>query len=198
VGKVSVDSVKKLRSITNVGMMDCQKALAETKGNLEKAVELLRKKGIAKASKKIARTTGQGCVESYIHTGGKLGVLLEVNCETDFVARNDEFKRLVKDIAMQVAAGVPLYIKREDVPASVIKKEKEILSSQVDTKKPKNIIDKIVEGKLEKFYQEVCLLEQPFIKDEKITINDLVVQQISKLGENITIKRFVRFQVGEE
>jgi len=137
-------------------------------------------------------------VESYIHTGGKLGVLLEVNCETDFVARNDEFKRLVKDIAMQVAAGVPLYIKREDVPASVIKKEKEILSSQVDTKKPKNIIDKIVEGKLEKFYQEVCLLEQPFIKDEKITINDLVVQQISKLGENITIKRFVRFQVGEE
>jgi len=179
-------------------MMDCQKALKEAKGDLEKAIELLRKKGMASASKKAARTTKQGSIGSYIHMGGKIGVLVEINCETDFVARNEEFKNFVKDVAMQIAAAAPLYVSREEVPAEIVEKEKDIFKSQIDSKKPANVVGKIIDGKLDKFYQDVCLLEQPFIKDDKLSIKDYLTQQVAKLGENMAIKRFVRFQVGEE
>jgi len=196
--KAGLETIKKLRQMTSAGMTDCQKALVEADGNIDEAVAILRKKGAALASKKAARATQQGRIEAYIHLGGKLGVLVEVNCETDFVAKNEEFKKFTKDIAMQIAASAPAYVKREDVPADVVEKEKEIFASQIDSKKPKNVVEKIIEGKLDKFYAAVCLLEQPFIKDDKITIKDYLTQQIGKIGENMSINRFTRFAVGEE
>ena len=192
-----MDAVKKLRFKTSAGMMECKDALKEAKGDIDKAVEILRKKGIAKAAKKSTRVAEQGVIESYIHMGDRIGVLIEVNCETDFVARNNDFRKMTKDLSMQVAAANPLYISREDVPADAIEKEREIFRTQVKDK-PDNVVEKIVDGKLEKYFSEVCLLEQPFIKDPNIRIKDLVTQIIATLGENIKIKRFVRFEVGEE
>lgn len=192
-----MDAVKKLRFKTSAGMMECKDALKEAKGDIDKAVEILRKKGIAKAAKKSTRVAEQGVIESYIHMGDRIGVLIEVNCETDFVARNNDFRKMTKDLSMQVAAANPLYISREDVPADAIEKEREIFRTQVKDK-PDNVVEKIVDGKLEKYFSEVCLLEQPFIKDPNIRIKDLVTQIIATLGENIKVKRFVRFEVGEE
>ncbi len=194
---ITAAMVKELREKTGVGMMDCKKALQESDGNIEKAVEVLREKGLAKAAKRSGRIAAEGIVDSYIH-GGRIGVLVEVNSETDFVAKNDEFKKFVKDIAMQVAASNPQYIKKEDVPKDVIEKEKEILKVQaINEGKPENIAEKMVEGRLKKFYKEVCLLEQPYIRDPEISVNDLLNQKIAKIGENITIRRFARFEVGE-
>ncbi|MBI5408451.1 MAG: translation elongation factor Ts [Nitrospirae bacterium] len=195
---ITADAVKELREQTGAGMMDCKKALSEAGGSVEKALDVLRQKGLATASKKAAREASQGLVGSYIHMG-KIGVLVEVNCETDFVAKTDEFQALVKDIAMHIAAATPLYVKREDVPAEVIAKEKEIYASQV-TNKPPQVVEKIVEGKLEKFYSDMCLTEQIFVKDpdQKKKIKDLVIEKIAKLGENIVLKRFARFQLGEK
>ncbi|MFH1310017.1 MAG: translation elongation factor Ts [Candidatus Omnitrophota bacterium] len=192
-----LDAVKKLRFKTSAGMMECKTALKEANGDIEKAIEVLRKKGIAKAAKKASRVAGQGIIESYIHTGNRIGVLLEVNCETDFVARNSEFRKIIKELTMQVAAANPLYVSREEVPANTIEKEKEIFRSQIKDK-PANVTEKIVDGKLDKYFSEVCLLEQPFIKDPNLRINELLTQLIAKLGENIVIKRFTRFEVGEE
>jgi len=192
-----LEEIKKLRFKTSAGMMDCKTALKEAGGDIEKAVAVLRKKGIAKAAKKASRIAGEGIVESYIHTGNRIGVLLEVNCETDFVARNSEFRKITKELAMQVAAANPLYVSRDSVPKDSIEKEKDIYRSQVKGK-PANVIEKIVEGKLDKYFSEVCLLEQPFIKDPNVRINEIVTQLISKLGENIVVKRFMRFEVGEE
>ena len=189
--------VKTLRDKTGAGMMDCKQALQEAKGDLVEAEKILRKKGIAVAGKKAGRAAREGCVASYIHHGSKLGVLLEVNCETDFVARNDIFREFVKDIAQQIAAANPTYVKREEVPASVIAAEKEIYAAQVkDT--PPQAIEKIVTGKLEKFYSTVCLIEQPFVKNTEITIKDHITAKIAQLGENIVVRRFMRWQVGEE
>lgn len=194
---ISADKVKELREKTGAGMMECKKALTESGGDFEKAVTILRQKGLASASKKAGRTASEGIVGSYIHMD-RIGVLLEVNCETDFVARTDEFRSLVKDIAMHIAAANPSYVSREDVPAGVIEAEKDIYRSQV-TGKPPQVAEKIVEGKLEKFFGESCLMEQIFIKDpeQKLRVKDLVIEKIAKLGENILIKRFARFQVGE-
>lgn len=189
--------VKKLREKTGAGYTDCQHALKEAKGDMEKAVEILRKKGISVALKKTGRTANQGLIGSYIHAGGKIGVLIEVNCETDFVAKNDDFKHFVKEVSMQIAAISPKYVKIEDIPEAVLSKEKEILRDGV-TGKPKEVTDKIVEGKLQKFYQDVCLLEQPSIRDPNLKIKDMLTNTILKIGENILIRRFVRFQVGEE
>ncbi|MFH1791154.1 MAG: translation elongation factor Ts [Candidatus Omnitrophota bacterium] len=198
-----MDSVRRLRDKTNAGILDCQSALKETGGDIEKAVDVLRKKGKAQASKKAGRAAKDGVVESYIHMGGKIGVLLEVNCETDFVARNTEFRKLTRDIAMQVAASRPSYVTRNEVPEPIVAKEKEIfkeqmMSSEKDRNKPANVIDKIVENKLEKFYEESCLMEQPFIKDPKVKVKDLIEQAIATMGENIVVRRFTRYQVGEE
>ena len=182
-------------------MMDCKKALVESGDDLEKAVTYLREKGIATAVKKAERKTSQGLVGSYIHAGGKLGVLIEVNCETDFVARTDEFQNLVKELSMQVAAANPLYVRKEDVPEEMLEKEKEIYKAQLkEEKKPDNVIDKIVIGKLEKFYTQVCLLEQPYIRDSsgKEKVRDMLTAAIAKTGENIVVRRFSRFRVGEE
>jgi elongation factor Ts len=196
---ISAQMVKELREKTSAGMMDCKQALKATEGDMEKAIEYLRKKGIDAASLKFNRQALNGKVESYIHLYGKIGVLVEINCETDFVANTEEFKGFVKDIAMQIAALNPKYISREDVPNSIIKKEKEIFFAQVEkTGKPAPIIEKIVEGKLEKYFKEKCLKEQIFIKDNSKNINQLLLELISKLGENIVIKRFARFQLGEE
>ncbi len=197
--EISASVVKELREKTGAGMMECKKALEACNGDMEKALVYLREKGIAVAQKKASRAANEGLIASYIHAGGKIGVLVEINCETDFVARNDDFKEFAKDIAMQIAAVKPLYIKREDVPAEVIEKEKEIYTTQAkQTGKPEKVIEKIVEGKLEKFYEEVCLVDQPFIKDSNLKIKDLLTQLVAKIGENIQIKRFARFQVGEE
>lgn len=193
--EISARMVADLRAKTGAGFVDCKKALNETNGNEEEAIDLLRKKGIASASKKADRAASDGLVESYIHMGGKVGVLIEVNCETDFVAKTDDFKALVRDIAMHIAAASPTCVKREDVPAELIEKEKEIAASQVQGK-PENIVDKIVTGKMEKVYQEIVLLEQPFVKNPDMTIQDLLKEQISKLGENIVVNRFARFQIG--
>ncbi len=196
--EISAKLVQDLRANTGAGIMDCKKALAESEGNLEKAVDILRKKGLAAASKKAGRVTSEGAVTSYIHGGGKLGVLLEVNCETDFVARTDQFQQLVKDVSMHIAAANPQYLKRENVPADVVEKEREIYRAQVEsTKKPANVIEKIIDGKLDKFYSEVCLYEQPFVKDPDKTIHQLVTDAIAKLGENLNIRRFARFVLGE-
>jgi len=193
---ISASMVKELREKTNAGMMDCKKALQEADGDMSTAFDLLRKRGLDIAAKKSSRATKEGVIGSYIHSNGKIGVLVEVSCETDFVAKNEEFKEFVKDLTLQVASAFPQYLTREEVPEEVIAKEKEIYSEQVKGK-PENIIDKIVDGKLEKFYKQVCLVDQLFVKDDKKTINDLLKDKIAKLGENMTIKRFVRFQVGE-
>ncbi|MFH1593442.1 MAG: translation elongation factor Ts [Candidatus Omnitrophota bacterium] len=196
---IMLDAIKVLRDKTSAGIMDCKEALKETKGDIEKAIEYLRKKGIKLASEKSGRTAKEGRVESYIHMNGNIGVLVEVNCETDFVARNDEFKRFVKDISMQIAASNPSFVKRDDIPKDLLEKEKEILMAQVkDIKnKPKEAIDKIISGKLEKFYEESCLLDQPFVKDQKVKINDHLRSLIAKIGENIVIRRFTRYQLGK-
>ncbi|NQU16759.1 MAG: translation elongation factor Ts, partial [Candidatus Saganbacteria bacterium] len=191
--------VKELRDKTGCGMMDCKKALKENNGNMEKAVEFLRKKGLASVAKRAGRTAAQGVIDSYVHTGGKIGVLVEINCETDFVAKNIEFQSFVKDLAMQIAAQSPQYIKKEDVPDGIIQHEKNILTQQTkDEGKPEKAIEKIVEGRLNKFYQEVCLLEQPFIKEPKKNINHLLGEIAAKIGENIVIRRFIRYQLGEK
>jgi elongation factor Ts len=190
--------VKELRQRTGVGIMDCKKALEATGGNLEKAIDHLREKGLAKAAKKSGRVTKEGMVGSYIHAGGKIGVLIEVNCETDFVARTEEFQTLLKDAAMQIAAANPLYLERDRVPTEVLEKEKKILRTQaIESGKPEKVVDRIVEGRLEKFFSEVCLLDQPFIKDPDTTVQEVLNGAISKIGENIAIRRFVRFQIGE-
>lgn len=195
---VTAEMVKQLREKTGAGMMDCKRALQETNGDMDKAAEYLREKGLAEASKRAGRTAAEGVIESYIHLGSKLGVLVEVNCETDFVARTDEFREFAKDIAMQVAAANPLYLAPEDVPAEVLAKEKEILRVQaMNEGKPEKVVDRIVEGRLAKFYSENCLLEQPFIKDQDKKVSDLLSEKIARIGENIIIRRFVRFQLGE-
>ncbi len=191
-----MEAVKSLRFKTSAGMVECKDALKEANGDIDKAVEILRKKGIAKAAKKTDRVTSQGVIESYIHMGDRIGVLLEVNCETDFVARTEDFRKLTKDIAMQVAAANPLYVTREEAPAEAIEKEKEIARAQIKDK-PAPVVEKIVEGKLEKYYSETCLLEQPFIKDPNLKIKDLLTQAIAKTGENIVVRRFSRFEIGE-
>lgn len=194
---VTASMVKELRQKTSAGMLDCKKALVETDGDMEKAVELLREKGLAKAAKKAGRIAAEGIVESYIH-GGRIGVLVEVNSETDFVAKNEEFKAFAKDVAMQVAASNPQYVRREDISSDAIDKEKEILRNQaLNEGKPEKIVDKMVEGRIEKYFKEVCLLEQPFIKNPDITIQDLLNEKIAKIGENLNIRRFSRFEVGE-
>ena len=190
--------VKELREKTGAGILDCQKALQENGDDIEKAVDYLRQKGLAAAQKKAGRETNQGLIHAYIHMGGKIGVLLEVNCETDFVARNEEFKAFVNDLALQVAAAKPQYVRREDVPAATIDKERSIYEGQAkEMGKPPAAWPKIVEGKLEKFYQESCLLEQAFIKDPAVTVKDLLALKIGKIGENINIRRFTRYQLGE-
>ncbi|OQX56389.1 MAG: elongation factor Ts [Candidatus Cloacimonas sp. 4484_209] len=196
---IPIEKIKELRERTGAGVLDCKKALQETNGDIDKAIEYLRKSGIAKAEKKLMRKTQEGVISAYIHPGDRLGVIVELNCETDFVAKTDDFKKLAKDIAMQIAATNPLSIKREDVPQEIIEKEKSIYKTQVeDSKKPEKIIDKIVDGKLNKFFKEVCLLEQPFVKDSSISVEDYIKEYIAKLGENITVKRFARFRIGEE
>jgi elongation factor Ts len=194
---VSPTLVKQLREKTNAGMMDCKKALVEAGGDLEKAEDILRKKGIASASKKASRSVKEGVVASYIHLQGKVGVLVEVNCETDFVAKNDIFREFVKDLTLHIAAAHPIYVVRDEVPEAVIEREREIYREQVKDK-PANVVEKIVDGKLDKFYGSVCLLDQAFIKDPDKTIKDLVASKIAELGENIVIRRFARFAVGEE
>lgn len=195
---ISAAQVKELREKTGAGMMECKAALTEAGGNMEEAITLLRKRGLAQAAKKTGRSTDQGMVGHYIHMGGKIGVLVEVNCESDFVARTDDFQALVKEIAMHIAAAAPQYVRREDVPADVIAREKDVYAAQMaESGKPANVIEKIVEGKLNSFYEQVCLLEQPSIRDPKQTIQQLVTAAIAKLGENISIARFARFKVGE-
>lgn len=196
----SAEQVKELRERTGAGVMDCKAALEVSKGDVQGAIEHLRKKGLADAAKKAHREAKDGVVTSYIHPGSKIGVLVEINCETDFVARTDDFQQLVKDVAMQVAATNPSFVSREEVPGAVVEKEREIYRQQMaDQKKPPQVIDKIIEGKLEKFYAESCLLEQPFIRDAsgKTRLKDMVDQATAKMGERIVVKRFARFQVGE-
>lgn len=194
---ISAQLIKELRKKTGAGMMDCKKVLVETDGDIDKAIDLLREKGLASAEKKASRIASEGLVASYIHSG-RIGVLVEVNSETDFVAKTDEFKEFVKDIAMQVAASNPEYLCEEDVPQEAIDKEKEVLIQQaINEGKPQNIAEKMVEGRMHKFYERVCLLDQPFIKDPSITVNDLLKNKIAKIGENIKIRRFVRYEVGE-
>jgi elongation factor Ts len=195
---VSAQEVKELRDKTGAGFMECKAALTETHGDIEKAVDLLRKKGLSSAAKKAGRETREGIIGSYIHVGGKVGVLVEVNCESDFVARTADFQELVKDLAMQIAAADPRFIRREDVTPEVLEKEREIYMEQAkSTGKPKQVLDKIVDGKIEKYYAEACLVEQPFIKDPKVTIRELISTKVSKVGENIRVNRFARFKIGE-
>jgi elongation factor Ts len=195
--EISATLVKELREKTNAGMMDCKKALSETGGDLVAAEEYLRKKGIASAGKKADRAAKEGTIASYIHMQGKVGVLVEINCETDFVAKNDIFRDFVKDITLHIAAAHPLHVSREQVPDALITKEREIAAAQVQGK-PANIVDKIVDGKIDKFYSTICLLEQPFIKNPEVSIQDLVKSKIAELGENIVIRRFTRYSVGED
>ena len=196
--EISADLVKKLRENTGVGLMDCKDALRAAGGDMDKAVDYLREKGLAKIQKRSGRATTEGTIASYIHTGGKVGAVAEVNCESDFVARTPDFQAFAKDIVMQITASNPIYVKREDVPDEVMEKEKVIYRKQaLEQGKPEKIVDRIAEGKLEKFYQEVCLMEQPFIKNPDITIKGLLEEVVSKLGENIVIRRFVRLQLGE-
>jgi elongation factor Ts len=195
---ISAKQVKELREKTGAGMMDCKDALKKADGDAEKAVKILRESGLAAASKKAGRATSEGIVGSYIHAGGKLGVLVEVNCETDFVARTDNFQELVRDVSMQIAAANPLSVRREDLDSSVVDSEREIFKTQaLATGKPEQVVDKIVEGKLNKYYSEVCLYEQPFIKDSNMTVEDLVKSKIATLKENIKVGKFARFKVGE-
>jgi elongation factor Ts len=195
---MSMALVKELREKTGAGLLDCQKALGETQGDVEKALRVLREKGLAKAAKKGARVAADGAVGSYIHPGAKIGVLVEVNCETDFVARTDEFQQLVRDLAMQVAAASPRYVRREDVPESELDSERAIYRVQAEQSgKPAQVIERIVAGQLERYYKDVCLLEQPFIKQSDRTVKDLVQEAMARLGENVTVRRFARFQLGE-
>ncbi|NLY84738.1 MAG: translation elongation factor Ts [Tissierellia bacterium] len=194
---ISASKVKELRELTGAGMMDCKNALVETNGDIEKAIDLLREKGLSKAAKKAGRIAAEGLVDAYIHNG-RIGVLIEVNSETDFVAKNDEFKQFVRDMAMQVAAASPKYVAKEDVSEEELDKERQILKQQaLNEGKPEHIAEKIVEGRIEKYYEQVCLLEQPFIKDPDMKVKDLLNEKIAKIGENIKIRRFVRFEVGE-
>lgn len=196
--EITAALVKELRERTGAGMMDCKKALAATEGDMDKAIDFLREKGLAAAAKKAGRIAAEGLVESYIHGGGRIGVLVEVNCETDFVAKTDAFKSLVKDIAMHIAAANPSYLRREEVPAAELEHEKMVFSEQARNEgKPEKIIEKMVTGRIEKYYKEVCLLEQPFVKDPDKTISDLITESIAKIGENIAIRRFTRYQLGE-
>jgi elongation factor Ts len=192
---VSASAVKDLREKTGAGLLDCQKALTEAKGNIEEAITILRKKSGGKVDKLASRATKEGLIESYIHVGGKVGVLLEVNCETDFVARNDDFKAFLKDICLQIAAANPLYVNREEVPEADLTKERDIATASLEGK-PAAAIQKIVEGKLEKFYSTVCLLDQPFVKIPEKTVKDILGEKIAKIGENISIRRFTRYQLG--
>ncbi|MES2392893.1 MAG: translation elongation factor Ts [Acidobacteriota bacterium] len=196
--KISAQQVKELREKSGAPMGDCKKALEEAKGDMEEAFVVLRKRGMASAAKKASRSTNEGAVGTYIHAGGKIGVLIELNCESDFVARTDDFQDLLRDIAMHIAAVDPRFIGKDEVTASDIEKEKEIYRAQAAASgKPANIIEKMLEGKMSKFYEEVCLLEQPFIKDQSLTIQQLIAQKIAKMGENISIKRFARFKIGD-
>lgn len=195
---VSAADVKKLREITGVGMMDCKKALSEADGDMEKAQEILREKGLAAAQKKAGRIAAEGIVEAYIHGGGRIGVLVEVNCETDFVANTPEFKSFVRDIAMHIAATNPMYLSEEDIDPAVLEKEKEILTVQAQNEgKPAQVIEKMVEGRIKKFKKEICLLDQPFVKDPDMTVQDYVNEKIAKIGEKITIRRYTRYEMGE-
>ncbi|ATW24542.1 translation elongation factor Ts [Candidatus Formimonas warabiya] len=195
---ITAEMVKELRERTGAGMMDCKKALTEANGEMEKAVEILREKGLAAAAKKAGRIAAEGLVEAYIHGGGRIGVLVEVNCETDFVAKTDEFRQLCRDIAMQVAASKPEFVSRDEISQAVIEKEKEILRAQaLNEGKPEKVVDKMVEGRIDKYYKEVCLLEQPFIKDPDKTVQELLTEKVAKIGENISVRRFVRYQVAE-
>jgi elongation factor Ts len=195
---ISATQVKELREKTGAPMMDCKNALTEAKGDMEAAIVVLRKKGIATAAKKATRVTSEGSVTSYIHAGGKIGVLVEINCESDFVARTEDFKEMAHDIAMHIAASDPKYIRREDVTAADFEREKDVYRSQAAaTGKPAPVVEKIVEGKMAKFYEEVCLLDQPFIKDQTISVSQLIATKVGKLGENISVRRFARFKVGE-
>jgi len=194
--KISAKQVGELRAKTGAGLMDCKKALVESAGDFDEAANLLRKKGIATAAKKAGRDASEGIVESYIHLGGKVGVMVELNCETDFVAKNEDFKTLARDICMHVAAASPLYVNREDVAAELVEKEQEIAAAQAEGKPPQ-AVQKIVEGKLEKYYATICLLEQPFVKNSDQSVRDLITEKISQMGENIVVKRFVRFQLGD-
>ena len=196
--EISAAMVKKLRDATGAGMMECKAALAEANGNLDDATTILRKRGLAQATKKAGRSTNEGIIGSYIHMGGKIGVLVEVNCESDFVARTDDFQGLAREVAMHIAAASPQYVRREEIPADIIEREKGIYRAQVEGQnKPAQVIDKIVEGKLSSFYEQVCLVDQPSIRDPKLTIGQAVQAAIAKLGENISIARFVRFKLGE-
>jgi elongation factor Ts len=197
--EITPQLVKELREKTGAGMMDCKKALETAGGDMDKAVQVLREKGLSAAAKRSGREAKEGSIFSYVHQGAKLAVLVELNCETDFVARTEDFRELGKNLAMQVAAANPMVILREEIPPEIVEKEKEIYSKQaVSSGKPEKVIDKIVDGKLEKFYHEVCLMEQPFIRNDKETVEDLVKATIGKLGENIIVRRFARFQLGEE
>ncbi|HHS12381.1 MAG TPA: translation elongation factor Ts [bacterium] len=196
---VSASDVKKLRDMTGVGMMDCKKALIETRGDVEKAVEFLRKKGMASAQKREGRETKEGTITAYIHPGSRLGVLLELNCETDFVAKTEDFQNLARDIAMQIAAANPLAVNRDDITAKTIEKEKEIYREQMkDQNKPEQVVEKIIQGKIEKYFQEVVLMEQAFVKDTNKTMKEYLLEMSGKLGEAMTVSRFVRFQLGEQ
>jgi elongation factor Ts len=195
---VTAEMVKELRERTGAGILDCKKALTEKNGDVEKAIEFLREKGLAAAAKKAGRIAAEGLCESYIHGGGRIGVLLELNCETDFVAKTDDFKTLAKDICMQIAAAKPEYVRREEVPEEVVEKEKEIFTHQaLNEGKPAAVVEKMIVGRLEKFYKEICLLEQPFIKDSDKTVQQLIVEKIATIGENINVRRFVRYELGE-
>lgn len=200
--EITASAVKSLREKTGAGMVECKNALVEANGNEEMAIEVLRKRGLASAKKKEGRTAAEGIVGSYIHMGGKVGVLVEVNCETDFVSRGEEFQNFVKDIAMHICAVEPRYVSKEEVPEELLNKEREIareqaMSDEKNKNKPAQVIDKIVDGRITKFYSEICLLEQPFVKDQSLTVNDLLKNMIAKVGENIRIRRFVRFKMGE-
>jgi elongation factor Ts len=196
--EITADKVKELRQRTGIGVIECRDALQECAGDMEQAIALLRKKGYARAHERMNREASQGLVHAYIHLDGKIGVLVEVNCESDFVARNDEFRELAKNIAMQVAAASPRYVAAADVPPAELEQEKEIIRAQLkETNKPPQIIERIVEGKLKKYYEEVCLLDQPFIKDDKMTVQQLISTYIAKFGENIKVRRFARFELGK-
>jgi len=196
--EIPAGAIKELRQRTGVGVLDCKKALVECAGNVDEAIDFLRKKGLAKAAKRAGRETTEGLITSYIHPGGKIGVLVDINCETDFVARTEDFQNLAKDIAMHIAAMNPVAIGREEVPPEVIEKEKEILRAEAATSgKPEKVVEKIVEGRLEKFFTEQCLLEQAYIKNPEITVKDLIHDMIAKVGENIAVRRFTRYQLGE-
>jgi elongation factor Ts len=196
--EITAALVKELRERTGAGMMDCKRALIDRNGNMESAIEFLREKGLAAAAKKSSRIASEGLVDSYIHAGGKIGVLIEVNCETDFVAKTDEFKQLVRDLAMHIAAQNPTYVSSKEIPDEIVAKEREILRAQaLNEGKPEKIVDKMVEGRIEKFFAEVCLLDQPFVRDTDITVGALITSKIASIGENINVRRFARFVLGE-